>query len=157
MVLAHPHPFRRPLGALGLWRTWRDGKVRRVVRHPLFAGLPLRQAAAVAAMLDVTVLGPGAVLVQQGSHAVESFVIVSGTAEVEIDGIPIGLIDSRQTVGVAARANSVLHGATVRALTEMELFVLAPRRLRPFVEVVPHAIGPDWADQLPLAVPVAVG
>ncbi len=139
------------------WRGLHDEKALRLARNPLFRRLNIVQLAAVAAMVDDVWVAPGTTLAKQGCRAIETFVIDSGVAAVELDGIQIGEVDARQTVAIMARAMETPLGATVRALTRMHLYVVEPQRLRPFLAIVPWAIEAEWSDAFPRAIafPVA--
>jgi hypothetical protein len=61
----------------------------------------------------------------------------------------VARLDRRQTVGIAARFQRVPFGATVVTSSDAELFVVQPRCLRTFVELVPEAISDPWSDFTP--------
>jgi len=133
-------------------RARRDRKVAQLGDHPLFAPLPGRVLGRVVSLVDTIWLPPGKVLARQGSLPVETFVINRGWAHVLLDGVAVGRLDQRQTVGIAARHHSVPFGSTVVTGSDTEVFVVQPGCLRTFVELVPGAVSDDWSDFAPLGV-----
>ena len=103
-------------------------------------------------LVDTMWLPPGKVLARQGSLPVETFVINRGWAHVLLDGVAIGRLDQRQTVGIAASFHRVPFGSTVVTGSDTEVFVVQPACLRTFVELVPGAVSDEWSDFAPLGV-----
>ena len=143
------------LGRVYAWRdkrARRDRKVAQLGDHPLFARLPRRTLGRVVSLVDTMWLPPGKVLARQGSLPVETFVINRGWAHVLLDGVAIGRLDQRQTVGIAASYQRVPFGSTVVTGSDTEVFVVQPACLRTFVELVPGAVSDEWSDFAPLGV-----
>ena len=104
-----------------------------LARHPLLSGcspLTLRRFAAFA---DEVRVPTGEIIVEQGRHGLWFFVIDSGEAEVERDGVRTGLLGAGQYFGEAAVLRQVPQPATVRALSDMTLYVVGCQRLVPLV------------------------
>lgn len=104
-----------------------------LARHPLLAGcspLTLRRFAAFA---DEVRVPAGEIVVEQGRHGLWFFVIDSGEAELVRDGVRTGLLGAGQYFGEAAVLRQVLQPATVRALSDMTLYVVGCQRLVPLV------------------------
>jgi hypothetical protein len=104
-----------------------------LARHPLLAGcsaLTVRRLAAVADEVRVTA---GDVVVEQGRHGLWFFLIESGRAEVVRDGRPAGHLGPGQHFGEAAVLRQVPQPATVRAVSDMTLYVVGCQRLVPLV------------------------
>lgn len=142
---------RSPLSALSdRLREHRNGGGDHLATHPLFAPLARRDRARAASMCDVVNVGQGKLLARQGAQPIEAFVIGRGEALVYLDAVPIARLDRRQTVGVAARYHGIAFGSAVVSATDMELYVIQPRCLRSFVELVPQSIAEDWCDFAPL-------
>lgn len=133
------------------WRAHFDLKAQRLGLHPLFDGLTSRQLARAASFVDVLQLGPGRVLVREGCHPAETFVVERGVAEVLLGGVAVARVGRDQTIGLAARAAQVPAGATIRTVTEMALLVIDPQRSRSFTDLIPWSIEARWADVLPTA------
>jgi len=132
-------------------RARRDRKAQQLAAHPLFEGLTPRQLRLATSCVDIMWVNQGKVLARQGSMPVETFVINRGRAHVLLDGVIVSSVDRRQTVGILARHHGVPFGATLVAATDMELYVVAPRCLRTFVELLPGAIAEPWSDFSPRA------
>ena len=132
-------------------RARRDRKSEHLAAHPLFEGLTPRQLRLATSCVDIMWVNQGKVLARQGSMPVETFVVNRGWARVLLDGVVVSSVDRRQTVGILARHHGVPFGATLVAATDMELYVVAPRCLRTFVELVPVAIAEPWSDFSPRA------
>jgi hypothetical protein len=146
-------PVRRVVQLLAAVRGGRqDPKADHLAGHPLFARLGPRERAAVASLVDIVWVPAGKVLARQGLHPVETFVISRGRADVFLDGVPVACLDRNQTVGIAARYHRVPFGATVVTASDAELFVVQPRCLRTFVELVPSSVSPAWSDFSPAPV-----
>ena len=122
-----------------------------LVDHPLFTRLSTIERGRVASMVDVVRVDPDTVLARQGLRPLEPFVINRGWARVELDGVALTTIERSQTVGLAAWADQVAYGATVVADTAMELYVVQPRSVRSFLEMVPWAASTVWSDFTPVA------
>jgi CRP-like cAMP-binding protein len=132
-------------------RARQDRKIQQLAAHPLFEGLTPRELRLVTDCVDIVWVPKGKVLARQGSMPVETFVINRGSAQVLLDDVVVSSVDRRQTVGLLARHHDVPFGATLVAATDMELYVVAPRCLRTFVELLPDAIAEQWSDFAPRA------
>jgi CRP-like cAMP-binding protein len=128
-----------------------DAKAALLASHALLAPLAARQQSIVASVVDIVWVAPGKLLARQGALPLETFVVARGWAHVLLDGVAVARIDERQTIGVAARHDRTPFGASVVAGSEMELYVIQPRSLRTFVELVPWAISEEWSDFAPWA------
>lgn len=136
------------------WKAWwakRDRKAVELARHPLFMGMPLVDIGRTASLVDVVRVSAGTVLARQGLRPIEPFVINRGWARVSLDGTDVSFVDRHQTVGLGAWAAKVCFGASVIAASAMELYVVQPAAVRTFLELVPHAISPEWSDLWPSA------
>lgn len=136
-------------GRLASRSARRDAKATHLASHALLTPLTARQRIAVASLVDIVWVAPGKILSRQGSLPLETFVVAHGWAHVWLDGVRLARVDHRQTIGVAARYHRVPFGATVVSASDMELYVIQPRCLRTFVELVPWAISEEWSDFTP--------
>ena len=66
----------------------------------------------------------GQVLTRQGCVGREAFVVVSGTADVQVEGRTVGRLGPGDVIGELALLTGEPRNATVTALTDMELLVL---------------------------------
>lgn len=141
-----------PLHVLRALRARRDRKALELSQHPVFAGVPLLQMGRVASLVDIVRVSAGTVLARQGLRPVEPFVISSGWARVDLDGVSVSFVDRLQTVGLRAWTDKVCYGSTVVAASAMELYVVQPASVRTFLELIPWALSPEWSDFVPKAV-----
>lgn len=67
----------------------------------------------------------GADVVRQGDHGDRFFVVKKGSADVLVDGFPVGRVEQAGSFGERALLRDVLRTATVRAREPMELLTLS--------------------------------
>jgi CRP/FNR family transcriptional regulator, cyclic AMP receptor protein len=103
---------------------------------PLFSSCSERELATVDGLVDDFEAAAGSVLAQQGTPARQAFVIVSGTAIVEIDGVIIATLGAGDSFGEMALLSRPvgLRSATVTATSDMHLLVLEPRSFSTLME-----------------------
>jgi len=104
-----------------------------LARHPLLAGCTPLTVRRFAAFADEVRVPAGEVVVEQGRHGLWFFVIDRGEAEVLHDGVLTGLLGPGQHFGEAAVLRQEVQPATVRALSDMTLYVVGCQRLVPLV------------------------
>ena len=90
---------------------------------PIFAGLGAEELDDVRGLLTEVGIDAGTVLVRQGSHVNEFFVIESGTARVERDGVEIAEVGPGDFQGEIALLDGGARTATVTASTAMTILV----------------------------------
>ena len=110
----------------------RDGELRILRGVPLFDVLPLPALEDIARQLDHAVVPAGQPVFSQGDAGDRFYVVVSGTAEVVGDGVPITTLGPGDSFGEIALLRSVPRTATVRAVTDLRLESL---RCEPFLAV----------------------
>jgi len=101
--------------------------------HPLFTGCPHLTVRRFAAFADEVRVPAGEVVVEQGRHGLWFFVIEAGRAEVVRNGVCTGVLGPGEYFGEAAVLRQVLQPATVRALSDMTMYVVGCQRLVPLV------------------------
>jgi Lon-like protease len=104
-----------------------------LARHPLLAGCSALTVRRFAAFADEVRVPAGEVVVEQGHHGLWFFVIDRGEAEVVRDGVCTGMLGPGQHFGEAAVLRQVLQPATVRARTDLTVYVIGCQRLVPLV------------------------
>lgn len=82
----------------------------------------LRAVTRICTIIDVET---GAVLMEQGAKGMEAFVVVEGTAEVEIDGDVVATVGPGEPLGELALLDRGPRTGTVRATTPMRVLVLS--------------------------------
>ena len=110
----------------------RDDELRLLRGVPLFDVLPLPALEDIARQLDHAVVPAGQPVFSQGEAGDRFYVVVSGTAEVVGDGVPITTLGPGESFGEIALLRSVPRTATVRAVTDLRLESL---RCEPFLSV----------------------
>ena len=121
-----------------------------LARQPLLAGCSPLTIRRLSAVTDEVQVAAGDVIVEQGRHGLWFFMIEEGRAERIRDGCIVEILGPGHYFGEAAVLRQVLQPATVRALSNMTLYVVGCQRLVPLVRdtralrnrlgnVVPHA------------------
>ena len=101
---------------------------------PLFARLNDRELQTIDRLVDEIEVAQGEVLIDQGATgAQQSFVIVSGTASVEVDGSAVATLGPGELFGEMAMLDNKPRSATVVALTPMKLLVIGPAQFQTFI------------------------
>ncbi len=111
----------RRLGALDAVIVGRDAELTLLRGVPLLDALPLPSLETVARQLDHLVVPAGETVVRQGEPGDRFYVVVSGTAEVVGDGMPITRLGPGDSFGEIALLRRVPRTATVRAVEELRL------------------------------------
>jgi cAMP-dependent protein kinase regulator len=104
---------------------------------PLFRDLNSRELDAVAAVVTDMRLESGRVLMRQGDHAHEMFIVTSGTLEVTRDGERIAELGPGSFAGemaVLARGN---RNSTVTAASDVDVLHIEGRSLQRLLDEVP--------------------
>ena len=104
---------------------------------PLFRDLNSRELDAVAAVVTDMRLESGRVLMRQGDHAHEMFIVTSGTLEVSRDGERIAELGPGSFAGemaVLARGN---RNSTVTAASDVDVLHIEGRSLQRLLDEVP--------------------
>lgn len=103
----------------------------------LFSGVTDAELAEISRVTTELELDAGTVMATQGTSAREAFVILSGTAEVTVDGQKVAEVGSGECVGEIALLDSGTRSATVVAGTPMRVLVLDPREFHSLLLTVP--------------------
>jgi CRP-like cAMP-binding protein len=117
MVIDTPSPQVEVLRGLGLFAGLDDGALRRI-----------------GATLDDIEVDAGEVLTIEGEPGEDSFVIVSGTAEVSVAGHGIATLGPGALFGEMAALDGGSRSATIRAATSMRLLAAGPDGLETLLE-----------------------
>ena len=104
---------------------------------PVFASVPEETLAKLAAITGEIEAEPGQEIIHQNDIGTSVYVIVDGTADVEIDGERIGQLGPRQVFGELAAFDPEPRAATVRATARCELFVIENADLEELTEAHP--------------------
>ena len=91
---------------------------------PLFSELTDSALKRIDSLMSEITLKPGARLTTEGALGREAFIVISGTAEVLVDGEPVSTVGAGDVVGEMALLNGRPRTATVIAQSPMRLYVL---------------------------------
>ncbi len=93
----------------------------------LFSACSTKELRAVASLCNPIDVRAGRVLIREGECGGEVFVVLSGQAVVERDGVVLGHDVEHSVIGLLAMVDGEAHTATVTAATEMLLLVVDRR------------------------------
>jgi CRP/FNR family cyclic AMP-dependent transcriptional regulator len=116
-----------------------------VIRHfqaiPLFSSLSKRAVRSVVQAATEVDVRAGKVLVREGDHGREMYVVISGTAVVTQKGRKVAELVPGDFFGEMAFLSPAPRSATVAAYSDMRLMVLGPREMDVIVKAEPAIAG----------------
>ena len=115
----------------------RDAKLDMLQSVPLFAGLARSDLQRVAQLADTVDLPADKVLMRQGNSGAEMFVVESGSARVDRDGVEIARVGPGQFFGEMALVAEGPRTATVTTLAPSRMFVVGHREFHALMDDVP--------------------
>lgn len=117
-----------------------DAKVATLRTVPLFAGCTNHQLERLAALCDWVDTPSGGVLTTEGRTGVEFFLVVAGSAGVQVGGAPVGRVGPGDFFGELALLEHgiPLRHATVTAAEPMGLFVFDARGFATVLDSMPE-------------------
>ena len=105
---------------------------------PLFATCSKKEIALVARVADLFTLPAGQVLIREGTHGSEFFILLKGTAEVRKGDTVITTLGPGDFCGEIASIERVSRTATVAAATPLEALVLRGADLSALRDQLPN-------------------
>ncbi len=114
-----------------------DAKLELLRLVPLFAGLGRHELEEIERLVDEIDVPAGKVLTTQGRSGAEFFVIVSGSARVERDGVIVRTLGDGDFLGEIALIDGRPRSATVTVETPARLLVLAHREFDSLLDRFP--------------------
>lgn len=96
-------------------------------RLPMFESFTDAELAEIDSLVCQTVIAPGNTLVTQGRAGRQAFLVISGEAEVRVDGEVVAQATAGDVIGEMALLDNCPRSATVTAITPLEVFVIDPR------------------------------
>ncbi len=105
---------------------------------PLFGGCDDRELERLEQLTSTYDVPPGKVLCRQGQFGHESFFVISGEAEVAIDGVTIATLGPGSFFGEMALLDGSRRVASVTALTPMKVLVSTSKELEMILTDVPR-------------------
>jgi CRP/FNR family cyclic AMP-dependent transcriptional regulator len=115
----------------------RDEKIDLLRTVPLFSGLNDADLKRVSTLADIVDLPADRLLMSQGQHGREMFVLVSGSARIERDGQSIGERGPGEVLGEIALLDGGPRTATVTLSEPSRLLVLARREFQALMDEFP--------------------
>jgi CRP-like cAMP-binding protein len=119
------------------YRIGQDERMRRLEEVPLFAGCTRRQLRAVAAIAKVVELPAGTVLTRTGEPGDAFFVMMDGSATVEVSARKRSRLAPGAFFGEMSLLDGEPRSATVRAETEVRLLVIPRVNFQTLLREVP--------------------
>ena len=105
-------------------RVASTGRLRALARLAIFSDLSPGELRRLEPLMCAVHRPAGQVLTRQGCIGREAFVVVSGTADVQVEGRTVGRLGPGEVIGELSLLTGEPRNATVSALTDMELLVL---------------------------------
>ena len=99
---------------------------------PGFKGHDDRSLAQLAALVDVLDLEAGQVLTREGQGGRESFLVVEGWADVDVQGKTVATLGAGELIGEMAMLDRQPRSATVTAKTAMTVLAIGPQNFEAF-------------------------
>jgi CRP/FNR family transcriptional regulator, cyclic AMP receptor protein len=119
-------------------RFTQDVKIDALKRAPLFADLSRKELVEVAKLTDELEVSAGTVLVKEGELGHEFFVVVEGEADFTRNGRKLPLAKPVEFFGEISLIEHTQRLATVKATSDMRVFVLGEREFRSLLDSNPR-------------------
>ena len=117
-----------------------DPKEVRVAEVPLFARADATSIHRLASIVDEVTASPGRILVKEGDRHQQVYVVESGTVAVEVDGTDVAELGPGAIIGELGFLLGEPATATVRAVTTVELMVVAHNRFEQVLTETPNLL-----------------
>lgn len=118
-------------------KTAHDPKLQLIRNVELFRGCSEREYRHLGAAFDQLDLPAGEVLIHQGRHGAEAFVLVRGTAEVSIAGERIAMLGAGSVIGEMALVDRGPRTATVTLTSDATVLVTDTQRFAAVLSEMP--------------------
>jgi CRP-like cAMP-binding protein len=115
-----------------------DDKIEALRKAPLFEGLSKKDLAQLARVSEDMEIPAGTTLTKEGEIGHEFFVIVDGQTEVKRRGKSLGNRGAGDFIGEIALLEEVPRTATVKAKTDLRVFVLTSKDFHHLLEESPN-------------------
>jgi CRP-like cAMP-binding protein len=117
-----------------------NNKTKRIHNLPFFKSASKGALEHLASAADEVSIEAGHRLISQGQHHNEGFVIESGVAEVEVDGVVVAEIPEGEMIGELAFFDRGPATATVKAKTAMTVLVIPYNRFDQIMDDNPEMV-----------------
>ncbi|MCP3912467.1 MAG: cyclic nucleotide-binding domain-containing protein [Actinomycetia bacterium] len=101
-----------------------DAKIERLKGMPLLRRCSDEQVAHLAELADEAQIESGRTITEQGHVGHHAYVIVSGTADVQVNGNSVATLDAGDIIGQISLFDQGPHTATVTSSSDMDLLVV---------------------------------
>jgi CRP/FNR family cyclic AMP-dependent transcriptional regulator len=115
----------------------KDKKIELIKRVPLFAECSKRELAEVAALADEIDLPEGRDLIREGERGREFFVLLEGSADVQVKGRRRSAMNAGDFFGEIALVSDTPRTATVKTTAPVRALVITDRAFRQLLERSP--------------------
>jgi CRP-like cAMP-binding protein len=115
-----------------------DDKIEALRKAPLFEGLSKKELGQLARVSEDMEIPAGTTLTKEGELGHEFFVIVDGQTEVKRKGKNLGTRGAGDFIGEIALLEEVPRTATVKAKTDLRVFVLTSKDFHHLLEESPN-------------------
>ena len=115
-----------------------DDKIEALRKAPLFEGLSKKDLGQLARVSEDMEIPAGTTLTKEGEIGHEFFVIVDGETEVKRKGKNLGTRGAGDFIGEIALLEEVPRTATVKAKTDLRVFVLTSKDFHHLLEESPN-------------------
>jgi CRP-like cAMP-binding protein len=102
-----------------------DPRLDLIASMPLFAGCSKKELRELTRIVRPVEYPAGHVLIRQGEHGSECYLIVEGEVDIERDGVKLNTLGPGDMVGEIALISSIVRTATVTTTTAVQLLVIA--------------------------------
>jgi CRP/FNR family transcriptional regulator, cyclic AMP receptor protein len=111
--------------------------LERLGNIPLFSGVDAKHLAKLLTLCDEATVEMGRNIVEQGSLGYECYVVISGTADVVVDGTVVATLGAGNYFGEMSPIDRQPRSATVTATSEMQLLILGNREFASALQTIP--------------------
>jgi CRP-like cAMP-binding protein len=114
--------------------NWAVASVETLQKVPLFADLDKKDLEKIAQVMNERRFAAGDTVTKEGAIGAGFFIVEDGTADVTVDGLPVGSIGPGDYFGEVALLTGSDRTATIVATTDMLCYGMTPWDFRPLVE-----------------------
>lgn len=115
-----------------------DAKLEALANTTLFSSCSKKHLKAIGMITDRVTLAPGRVLVKHGSVPTEMAILISGKAEVEVNGRVLAELGPGDVIGELALIDSERASATVTITDDAEAWLVSHAGFKPVWEQNPE-------------------
>jgi CRP-like cAMP-binding protein len=118
-------------------RNRSDAYLQMLAQVPLFAPCNKKELKELSQLCEQVDVPAGKIVCKQGSVGYECFVLITGTADVEVDGKVLAHLGEGGYFGELALLDKRPRSATVTATSDCHMLVLGPRQFATALDDIP--------------------